>query len=99
MAVIPHRRLEALPFEALILYSGIFGNNPPHLCKHFGGRPVRPKSGLRAAKPIFDAPGKVTDNLPIGSRLAARFQGFTHALNAAVSVGERAFFLRPGSGR
>ena len=99
MAVIPHRRLQARPFDALICHAGIFGNNPPHLSKHFGGRPVRPESGLRAAKPILDAPGQVADDLPIGARLAARLQGLAHALDAAVGVGERAFFFRPGSGR
>ncbi len=33
----------------------------------------------------------------VGPRLAARFQRFAHALDAAVGVGECAFLLRPGS--
>src|SRR4030095_12291756 len=98
MAVIPHRRLEALPFDALVLYSGIFGNNPPHLVKHFGGRLVCPESRLLPAKLLFDVLGKITDDFPIGSRLPARFQRLAHALDAAVGISEGAFLFRPGSG-
>src|SRR5262249_60974097 len=98
MVIVPHRRLEALLFDAPIFHAGIFGNHSIHLFEHFGGRLVSPESCLPVAELLFDAPSEITDNLPIGSRLTARVQGFTHPLNAAVRVGEGAVLFRPGSG-
>ena len=49
-------------------------DNTTHLFEHFGGTGVGPESLPGATKPPFDAPGKTTDNLPVGPVLAARLQ-------------------------
>ena len=50
MVVIPHRRLQALVFDAPIFHSGIFRNHTAHLFEHFGWALVCPEGCLRAAE-------------------------------------------------
>src|SRR5215208_4468380 len=99
MSVVPYWCLDTLLLDARIFYSGIFRHQATHLFEYFGGCPVCPEGGLRAAKFLFDANGKIADNLPIGTCLPAWFESLAHALNPAVRVGKCAFFLGPGCRR
>ncbi len=95
MIVIPHRCLKPLLFDAPIFHAGVFGNDPSHLFEHFGGCLICPEGGPLAAELLFDAPGEITNDLPIRPRVTARFQRLAHALNTAIGVGERSFLFRP----
>src|ERR1041385_4302711 len=98
MAVIPHRCLQALLLDATIFPSGILGHHAAHLFEHLAGTRVIPESALRTAQLLFDTPGKITDDLPIGACFAAGLQRLAHALDSAVGICERALLFRPGSG-
>src|SRR5215467_13268030 len=61
MVVVPHRRLEALFFDARIFPAIVFMNHATHFFEHFGRRLVLPESGPGPAELLFDSSGKITN--------------------------------------
>ena len=80
----------AVAFEAFVADAGEHGGEAGDLVHDFGGVLIVPVG--------TEALGDELDDLPVGLGFAEGFEGFVDALDAALGVGEGAFFFERGRG-